>query len=1035
MKMINLSSDIPKFNFFDEIIYQDIPNKEDKKEKNTNILSKTPINEIKINDSININNIFVSGPREMYSINSMLFINGKLIHEQNNKMIRENLIMKISENKILDLYRVFNGVYFGFRYQMFKNKPLFIIIGGDFNEYKINNNLELFMLTSIKFYDATYFIDKELKKYPPQNIMSPKEEPYPQILMKNIKLLKRLSDSKLFCTEEDISMEGYESIQNINCFTINSDLTYAAISLDQGDIILLYAFPNFIECDINLIKIKYLPQTKFREKGHITNLYFTKLKIYYSIKNILYASTPKIIYFYEWENKQDSEENIELKILNENGPGSYNGCIDIYGKNFLMGASNGDFVYEYENLEIRKTLPFKGKKTNIFYFKEYIAIAMGDENYSLFQIFDKKHGIFIYFKEKKEKLIGVCGEDNDIYIIYEKSQEYKYIVKLTEIEIKRKLKKIINQKLFSLSLAYAENNKLVGNNISNILALYAEDEFTKGNYKHSIELYTKTIGYLQSDKIIFKFKEKSKLEYLMTYLENYLKYLEFKFNIHTEEYLSYTKLLLNSYTLTNKVTKLKEYVSQKEIYFSDEIFEYITELCFETNNIDYALNLTLKNQQYINYIKILLKLNKKDEVLGFIIFLIKNINNNNNKNLDNIQTDLNNQMKCEKIQAVFNYFTPFYIIENDWEINEKNKILETKFFETFCDFVENNYENLEEKDLINLMYRFLNLDKYFPIIFDKLINYPIFFDEKIFQKRIELYLKNGKEDDKKKILSLLSNSIYKSIYDFDSLLSLFKFYNYMEGIEFISQQRNSYKDLFFIHLNNKDHKKILDIFNKYYPKEKLIWLIALQFFVSELNNKFDNEEKNFFFKNAISLFLFKLLENEIFPSIYILQLINDINFEIPLYLLQSFFFKAMEKENNNLVNQLVKTKEYDAIYHEITDEIDNLTTKSLSIKYEKCDICNMKMNTPCEIFRCKHMYHTSCLNDLVDKNNEIYCPKCINNKLGINAKLEDINKIYKNINSPDRIETELNKYEDKVDFIDDLSTKGLINCNLNNNNE
>ena len=387
---------------------------------------------------------------------------------------------------------------------------------------------------------------------------------------------------------------------------------------------------------------------------------------------------------------------------------------------------------------------------------------------------------------------------------------------MTEIEIKRKIKKIINEKLFSLALAYAENYKLVGNNISNILALYAEDEFIKGKYKNSIDLYTKTIGYLQPDKIIFKFKEKSKLEYLTTYLENYLKYLEFKFNIHTDEYLSYTKLLLNCYTLTNKIPKLKEYISQKELFFTDEIFEYITELCFETNNVDYALNITQKNQQYINYIKILLKLNKKEEALDFIITLIKNINNNNdNKNLDYIQTDLNNQMKCEKIQAVFNYFTPFYIIENDWENDEKNKILEKKFFEAFANFVEANYENLEEKSLLNLIYKFLYLDKYFEILFDKLSNYPIFFDEKIFQRRIELYLKNDKDNNKEKILSLLSNSIYKSIYDFDSLLSLFKFYNFIEGIEFISKQRNSYQDLFFIYLNNKDYKKILDIFNNY----------------------------------------------------------------------------------------------------------------------------------------------------------------------------------------------------------------------------
>ncbi len=102
--------------------------------------------------------------------------------------------------------------------------------------------------------------------------MNPKEEPYPQVLIKNIKILKRLSDSKLICTEEDIQMEGYESIQNINNFSINTELNYSAISLDQGDILLLSAYPNFIECDVNSIKVTYLPKINFREKGHITIL-------------------------------------------------------------------------------------------------------------------------------------------------------------------------------------------------------------------------------------------------------------------------------------------------------------------------------------------------------------------------------------------------------------------------------------------------------------------------------------------------------------------------------------------------------------------------------------------------------------------------------------------------------------------------------------------------------------------------------------------------------------------------------------------
>ena len=115
-------------------------------------------------------------------------------------------------------------------------------------------------------------------------------------------------------------------------------------------------------------------------------------------------------------------------------------------------------------------------------------------------------------------------------------------------------------------------------------------------------------------------------------------------------------------------------------------------------------------------------------------------------------------------------------------------------------FLEKNYINLEEKEIINILHEFFNYEKYFSKLFDKLSNYPIFFDAKIFERRIEIYLDENKEENKEKILGLISNSINKSIYDFDSLLFLFKFHNFIEGIELISKQRNSFKELFFIYL-------------------------------------------------------------------------------------------------------------------------------------------------------------------------------------------------------------------------------------------
>ena len=110
--MLSWSSDMKKFNFFEEKKYKDLSNIQiiEEEDDDDNMKTKNE-NEIKNKqeiDTININNISISGPREIHAINGLLFINGKLIHDKDGKMIRENLIMKILDNKIIDLYRIFN---------------------------------------------------------------------------------------------------------------------------------------------------------------------------------------------------------------------------------------------------------------------------------------------------------------------------------------------------------------------------------------------------------------------------------------------------------------------------------------------------------------------------------------------------------------------------------------------------------------------------------------------------------------------------------------------------------------------------------------------------------------------------------------------------------------------------------------------------------------------------------------------------------------------------------------------------------------
>ena len=71
----------------------------------------------------------------------------------------------------------------------------------------------------------------------------------------------------------------------------------------------------------------------------------------------------------------------------------------------------------------------------------------------------------------------------------------------------------------------------------------------------------------------------------------------------------------------------------------------------------------------------------------------------------------------------------------------------------------------------------------------------------------------------------------------------------------------------------------------------------------------------------------------------ILEIIKESNFEIPLFLLENFFLKAVEKENNNFVNKLVKSNDYDVTSQEINDEMTTLITMQISIIIDKCYEC------------------------------------------------------------------------------------------------
>ena len=997
------ASNVRKFQFFDiqkeSTIIPEIP-EEIKYPENTPIHLQE--------SNISINNVTISGAHQMHAINDLVFINGKAIHKKEGKMIRESLIMKIYNNKIIDEYRLYNGVYYDFSIKIFQKRPYFVIIGGNFNEYIIDGQKELFMVTSIKIYNALPFIRNKESRVEVPASLGPTEEPYPKFLVKRIKLLKRLSDDKLICDDsEDDKMEGYESFQNINAFCMSDNFTHASVSLDKGGILLIYGKPNLLECNTKDMKMIYLPKIIVNEReAHITNLNFAELTVSNEVNQILYASTANSVYYFWWKGeyeKYNLENKIVLKELNQDRKGAYSGCIDVKNKYLLMGSSNDDFIGEYENLEFSKTWFFDGKKTIVKYFNDYLLFVIFGETESSLQIYDKTYQYFVYYYVGPKKITGVCFDYNNyLYVFTEEAQNKKFILKLKEKSNQEKFEIFFEKKFYVDAVLYAENCGFEKNKISEIYLQKADYEYSKCDFSSSINEYIKTINYYNPSQVIQKFLERSKLEYLIQYLEAIVKNIDFKIR-DSEEHKNYTTLLLSCYIMQNDFDKLKTFIDKKGRLFSQEITKSIINICLDTDNIDLSLQIAKQYKLIEEYLRILIiKLNNYEEAFNII------------ENPEKSQINIANQ---DKINLYYN-FSEYFLQKEEFS---------EKYFALVLKFIENNISVLDKKNMTKLVEIFIDSDKFFKILFEKINLFHLDCEKEMIHKRIELYFEEGYEQNKDKIIEIIKNEKFIEKYDTQYLMMLFKYYNFKEGEGILCAVNKFSTNLLKMCMEKKDYKKIILLCEKYGKTNESLWWRSLEFLIGKEHRKALNKDEIDTLNIYLKEFLDKLLESDILIDVDILGIINEKNNDIPLSLINNLINKIIEKQYILSEEQEKRYQEYDKEINSTINEIKELRTKGYIINFEKCSECSLPLNLPFISFLCGHAYHNLCFYLHASSNDKIFCKKCHEKKEKLEEEFKNITLNSQNYNEINKLENEINKNSDKVDFMHQLYGKGLLN--------
>ena len=270
----------------------------------------------------------------MCAIDGIVFICGKVNYKMNKKLIRESLIIKIINNKVIDQYRLHNKLYYDFQIKVFNKLTYFISIGGDLekNDLKNENEKNTNFFTSIKIYDVSSLIESPKKKINNNGNIE-------NLLVKQIKLQNINLEEK---NKEKNKNDNIINIENIKTFAISSDFSQCAISFEKSEIILIIGKPNLLSCSLKEINIRKLNTNEIRLE--ITNLAFNLNE------NILYVTTNETLYCYTLDNINNNDE-IEELTLSENGGGAYNGCVDVKNNKFIIASNTDSIIIEFISKE------------------------------------------------------------------------------------------------------------------------------------------------------------------------------------------------------------------------------------------------------------------------------------------------------------------------------------------------------------------------------------------------------------------------------------------------------------------------------------------------------------------------------------------------------------------------------------------------------------------------------------------------------------------------------------------------------------
>jgi hypothetical protein len=628
-------------------------------------------------------------------------------------------------------------------------------------------------------------------------------------------------------------------------------------------------------------------------------------------------------------------------------------------------------------------------------------------------ILDTKNSFIVFNQSISQSITDIFEIWGDLYLLLSDGSLLKFHAK----PFKDNIQVLVNNDLYQIAL------KLVNENLSEFTDLelmtlqkkYGFYLFDKGEFGASMDQFIKCITLGKTSEIISKFKESSKIQYLILYLE---KLVDLKIST-----INHVNLLLTSYCKLKKNTDFENFINNIKI---DDDFDIIEK--HKNFDLDKIIQLCKENEYYNLALIIAQRFNLSSKVISIQlndlkdpILTINYIESLTIENLLRVLIDNLNQLldflPNETTQLLIDVFTGKYKPKSrDLEI--KNEI-ETKSISSYplltsykqfasfmnsiheADSQSSNTEDSEKEQNDNepstyqppkpriIFSSFVNHNYEFVIFLEACIESYDKFGGNVHDKNdimntlYEMYLTLAKEDEnpdnikdwEEKAKELLYQKSNLSEEDKNTLLLISNMYDFNDGEMIIRESTELNKenssidgfelDLFRLAVFSRNLQKSYDIVIKYGPKEPELYRLALITYTSNdecLEALGDNKLKE----------LLEIIEKmKVLTPLEVLDCLTNGKANVKLGLIKDYLLRNIEKQKSEIKNNENLMDAYELKLKGLTSQINELLNDPKLFNSTKCSVCSNQLDFPIVYFKCGHQVHESCLIETNNINNSI----------------------------------------------------------------